>query len=219
VDYSAEGDSKLIAALLHTASRSPYQECLKMAKSLSEERRINIYKTAFEHMEFFDAVLREFEYVNLTFDLEISATCFAQLKRHRMATLTLQPYNPGLGVTVPPSIRDIGAEKDFCDVMGQTEECYRMLKDTLKTGADYVLTNAHKRRVLMKVNARELYHMARLREDATAQWDIRQIVARMSQQAKEVMPLTFLLIGAKDSYPEIYRKLFGEGPRLSPPKL
>jgi thymidylate synthase ThyX len=71
----------------------------------------------------------------------------------------------------------------------------------------------------MKVNARELYHMARLREDATAQWDIRQIVARMSQLAKGVMPLTFLLIGAKDSYPEIYRELFHKLPKMSPPKL
>jgi flavin-dependent thymidylate synthase len=219
VDYTADGDTRLIAALLHTATRHPYRECLKKAKSLKTEQKKNLCKTAFEHMEFFDAVLREFEYVDLTYDLEISATCFAQLKRHRMATLTAQPYDPDLGVTVPPSIRDVGAEGDFLNVIGKTEECYGMLKDTLETGAEYVLTNAHKRRVLMKVNARELYHMARLREDTTAQWDIRKIVSRMSRQAREVMPLTFLLIGAKDSYPEVYKKLFDKYPKLDPPKV
>jgi thymidylate synthase ThyX len=136
-----------------------------------------------------------------------------------MATLTAQPYNLRLGVTLPPSIREIGADRDFLAVIDQTEECYRTLGDSLKTGAEYVLTNSHRRRVLMKVNARELYHMARLREDTTAQWDIRQIVSRMSQKAKEVMPLTFLLIGAKDAYTEIYKELFNKPPKLKPPKL
>lgn len=219
VDHTVDGDTRLIAALLHTSTRHSYEECLAKAEALEAEQKKDLCKTAFEHMEFFDGVLREFEYVSLTFDLVISATCFAQLKRHRMATLTAQPYNLDLGVTVPPSIRDVGAEKDFLDVIDQTEKCYRTLRDSLKTGAEYALTNAHKRRVLMKVNARELYHMARLREDTTAQWDIRQIVSRMSQKAKEVMPLTFLLIGAKDSYPDIYKELFGTPPKLDPPKL
>jgi flavin-dependent thymidylate synthase len=219
VDHTADGDVKLVAALLHTSLRQTYEECLAKSEKLEMEQKRNLCKTAFEHMEFFDAVLREFEYVNLTFDLEISATCFAQLKRHRMATLTAQPYDLALGVTVPPSIKDIGAQKDFLGVIDKTEECYKTLRKSLKTGAEYVLTNAHRRRVLMKVNARELYHMARLREDTTAQWDIRQIVSRMSLKAKEVMPLTFLLIGAKDSYPKIYREFFGKPPKLDPPKL
>jgi thymidylate synthase ThyX len=124
-----------------------------------------------------------------------------------------------LGVTIPPSVRDVGSEDDFMDVIVQTEDCYRSLRDSFETGAEYVLTNAHRRRVLMKVNARELYHMTRLREDKTAQWDIRQIVSQMSQKAKEVMPLTFLLIGAKDTYPKIYREIFGKAPKLVPPKL
>lgn len=219
VDHTVDGDTKLVAALLHSSSRNPYDECLAKAEALDSEQKRHLCKTAFEHMEFFDAVLREFEYVDLTFDLEISATCFAQLKRHRMATLTAQPYNLSLGVTVPPSIRDTESERDFLDVIDQTEECYKTLRESLRTGAEYVLTNAHKRRVLVKVNARELYHMARLREDTTAQWDIRQVVSLMSQKARGVMPLTFLLIGAKDSYPEIYKELFGKPPKLDPPKL
>jgi thymidylate synthase ThyX len=219
VDFSADGDTKLVAALIHTSSKQPYEICLSMAETLDMEKKRQLCKIAFRRMEFFDAVLRELEYVDLTFDMEISATCFAQLKRHRMATLTAQPYNLNLGVTIPPSIRDIGEQADFMDVIDQTEDVYRSLRDVLDSGAEYVLTNAHRRRVLMKVNARELYHMARLREDATAQWDIRQIVSLMSQKAKEVMPLTFLLIGAKDSYPKIYREIFGQPPKRFPPEL
>jgi len=100
VDHTPEGDSRLIAALLHTSSTLPYEGCLRKAKSLGNTEKKDLCLAAFRHMEFYDAVLREFEYLDLTFELIISATCFAQLKRHRMATLTAQPYNPNLGVTV-----------------------------------------------------------------------------------------------------------------------
>jgi len=148
----------------------------------------------------------------------ISATCFAQLKRHRMATLTTQPYDPNLDVTVPPSIREIGAEDDFRRMVVRTNDVYSRLRSEMEEAADYVLTNAHRRRVLLKVNARELYHISRLREDATAQWDIRCIAAEMSRLAKEAMPLTHMLLGGKDAYPEVYEKVYGKLPKLLPPE-
>lgn len=219
VDFTTEADAKLIASLLHTSSNLPYEECFKKAKNLSLEEKEEFLKSAFKYMEFYDTPLREFEYVNLTYDLIISASCYAQLKRHRMATLTAQKYDPELGVTVPPSIEDIGSKKEFMEMMEETNHVYSLLKENMDQGVEYVLTNAHRRRVLLKVNARELYHISRLREDATAQWDIRRTAGAMSRLAKEVMSLTCLLIGGKDSYSEIYEDIFGKPPQLSPPEL
>jgi len=218
VDFTTEADAKLIASLLHTSSTLPYEECFKKAKNLSLEEKKEFLKSAFKYMEFYDTPLREFEYVNLTYDLIISASCYAQLKRHRMATLTAQKYDPELGVTVPPSIEDIGSKKEFMEMMEETNHVHSLLKENMDQGAEYVLTNAHRRRVLLKVNARELYHISRLREDATAQWDIRRTAGAVSRLAKEVMPLTCLLIGGKDSYSEIYEDIFGKPPKLSPPE-
>jgi len=163
--------------------------------------------------------LREFEYINLTYDMIISASCFGQLKRHRMATLTAQRYNPGLGVTVPPSVDAVGSRKEFMKMIEETNRVYSLLKDALDYGAEYVLTNAHRRRVLLKVNARELYHISRLREDLTSQWDIRRTAAEMSRLAREVMPLTCFLIGGKDTYPEVYKDVFGKSPKFFPPEF
>lgn len=219
VDFTTEADVKLIASLLHTSSNLPYEECFKKAKNLSLEEKEEFLKSAFKYMEFYDTPLREFEYVNLTYDLIISASCYAQLKRHRMATLTAQKYDPELGVTVPPSIEDIGSKKEFMEMMEETNHVYSLLKENMDQGVEYVLTNAHRRRVLLKVNARELYHISRLREDATAQWDIRRTAGAMSRLAKEAMSLTCLLIGGKDSYSEIYEDIFGKPPQLSPPEL
>ncbi len=110
MDFTPDADEKLAAALLHSVTRMPYRMCRERVASLTAEDKRGLFKTAFKHMEFFDAVLREFEYVSLTFELVVSATCFAQLKRHRMSTLTTQAYDPGLGIVVPPSIRAVSAE-------------------------------------------------------------------------------------------------------------
>jgi thymidylate synthase ThyX len=170
-------------------------------------------------MEFYDFPPREFEHAELVYDLVVSASCFAQLKRHRMATLTWQRYDPRLGVTVPPSVLEIGAEKEFRAVIDRTNETHAVLEKEIGPAADYVLTNAHRRRALLKVNVRELYHISRLREDATAQWEIRRAAAEMSRLARRAMPLTGLMLGGKDAYPGIYAKVFGRPPKTIPPKI
>jgi hypothetical protein len=139
-----------------------------------------------------------------------------------MATITVQPYDPALGVTLPDSVRESGMEGEFRDAVSRTEDAYETLCRECSPAAPYLLTNAHRRRVLLGINARELYHISRLRQDPNAQWDIRRIATEMLEQAKRVMPLTLLLAGGKDQYPEIYEKVFGTPPRVTavpPPGL
>ena len=214
-----DADERLLAALAFAVSGDPYDACLGRVRALSAAERRSVAKAAFRRMEFYDFPLREFEFPDLTFELVLSASCFAQLKRHRMATLTVQPYDPGLGVTVPPSVAEIGAEAEFMEVIAGTEEAHARLRKAVGGAADYILTNAHRRRALLKVNARELYHISRLREDATAQWDIRRLAREMSALARKAMPLTCLLLGGKDAYPGTYRKVFGRLPAMTPPPL
>jgi hypothetical protein len=140
-------------------------------------------------------------------------------KLKRRGGPTGQDYNPDLGVTVPPSIEAVGAMKEFMDMIDRTDEAYEMLKTKAGGTAAYVLTNAHRRRALLKINARELTHVSRLREDATAQWDIRDLTARMTAQARKEMPLSFMMAGGKDRYPRIYEKIFGKSPARLPPDL
>lgn len=214
-----DGDTRVIAALLHTVTRRPYDECLARAGSARPAVRKDIIRRALARMEFYDFPPREFEHADLVFDIVLSASAFAQLKRHRMATLTWQRYDPGLGVTVPPSVREAGAEKEFLSVVDRTNDTHARLEREIGPAADYVLTNAHRRRALLKVNVRELYHISRLREDATAQWEIRRIAAEMGRLAGKTMPLSCLLLGGKDAYPEVYARVFGRPPKMAPPKI
>lgn len=215
VRYTPDADDIIFSALMHTSTKLSFRECMENVKKFNIEEKKEIIKNVFKYLEFYDTALREFEFVNLTYDMVVSASCFAQLKRHRMATLTYQGYNPELGVTIPESIVEIEMEKEFMDVIKKTEDIYYKINRDLPDVAPYVFTNAHRRRVLFNCNARELYHISRLREDAQAQWDIRNIAGKISELAKEVMPLTMLFIGGKDRYPSLYTEVFGYLPKVT----
>ncbi len=214
--YGSEGDDRLIAALIHTSTNLSYDDCLKKAKKLSKAKREELIEKSFQYAEFYDRPIREYEYVDLTFELVVSAACFGQLKRHRMATLTTQPYDPFLGVTIPPAITKVGLTKEFSKIVISTNQTYQKLSARVPQAAAYVLSNAHRRRVLFKCSARELYHISRLREDPHAQWDIRNISRQMTAQAKKALPLTMSFVGGKDAYPAIYERHFGRPPKMLP---
>ena len=65
------------------------------------------------------------------------------------------------------------------------------------------------------MNIRELYHVSRLREDPTAQWDIRDKAEKMSNLARRVMPITSSLLGGKSDYPKIYQAVYKRKPKIT----
>ena len=201
-------DTSLLAALLWAGGAGPAETCQALAARLGDEERRALVHSHLHRLGPHDSVLREYEHVDLVYELVVSASCFAQLKRHRMATLSPRPYDPALGVTIPESFRATGLEGDLRAVLGEAEACFRAIERVSPPAAAYALTNAHRRRVLFKLNARELYHLSRLREDAHAQWDIRQVSQRMLELAREKMPLTLLLAAGKDRFEERRRALF-----------
>jgi len=147
-----------------------------------------------------DRAPRCFEFVDLVFELVCSASCFAQLKRHRMASLLAGPYDPRLGVVVPPSIRDSGGETGFLKTTGEVANLSSGVGAAGEEVGDYLLTNAHCRRVLMKMNLRELYHFSRLRMDGHAQWEIRELAQKMCAAAADSLPLSAAFLGGKDQF-------------------
>jgi flavin-dependent thymidylate synthase len=215
VDPTPRGDDIVAASLLHTSTGYDLERCMSAVKNMSNDEKLEIFKAAWRNMQLYDTMLREFEYVNLTYNIVLSAACFGQLKRHRMATITSQPYDPELGITVPEAVKEIGMEGFFREITGKTGEAYLKIRETEPLAAPYILTNSHKKRVLMRLNARELYHISRLREDAHAQWDIQNVSREMVRQAKEAMPLTFAFAGGKDRFAEIYKSIFGGLPSVT----
>jgi thymidylate synthase ThyX len=215
VDYTTDADAVIATALLHSSSDLSWEQCSAIVKKLSSDEKMQVYKTSWRNMQFYDSPIREFEYVNLTYSIILSAACFGQLKRHRMTSITAQPYNPRLGITIPVSIKEIGKADFFTQIAEKSAKLYDSINREIPVAAPYILTNAHRRRILLQTNARELYHIARLREDAHAQWDIQNISRAMSEQAREVMPMVCGLLGGKDIYTVMYQQIFGNLPAVT----
>ncbi len=94
-----------------------YNNALAYVKSLDKNTKEGIFHTMFKNIEFFDSPSREFEFPDITFQAVISASNFAQLKRHRMASFTYGDYNIELGNTLPENIKINGMENEFLDII------------------------------------------------------------------------------------------------------
>ncbi len=212
VDYfaaSPQPDDHVIAALLFQGGLGSFAHCLQVAHRLRDAERRLVYLELLRTREIHDNVSRHFEVPQFTFGLTVSSSLYAQLKRHRLCTQIVSDYDPSLGITVPPSVRRCKMEKTLRAVARQGEALYHRLLEL--TGdpfvASYALTNAHRRRVLVVMNLREVYHFAKERMAQFAQWDIRETAAQMAARVREVAPITAQLLLGKDAYPKERRKL------------
>ncbi|MDP8219425.1 MAG: FAD-dependent thymidylate synthase [Candidatus Theseobacter exili] len=213
VKYDADSDIKIAASLLFAGSACDYMTCENKARDLSDKEKKDLFQESLRHIQQYDHVLRAYENSEFLYEMIVSASCFAQLKRHRMATILVQDYDPSLNYTMPPAIFKAKLEKPFREVMAATSRACYNIKNYCPEACLYVLANANRRRVLLKVNARESYHISRLREDEHAQWDIRDKAGKMMHLASAVAPLTFMLSGGKNVFSEKHVRLYGNETR------
>jgi flavin-dependent thymidylate synthase len=161
----------------------------------------SIILNSLEGMKSFDSVPREFEVIGFEFILVVSASCYAQLKRHRMMTLIPFPYSIGY-TEIPESVIETGMKDDFMKIIFKTNEFFE------KTKNYYCLTNAHTRTVYVKINLREMYHFCRMRMDNHAQWEIRELANLMHAEASYLCPIGMSLCCGKDKFQEVYDSVF-----------
>ena len=213
-------DGALVAALLFSGGAGAMEHCRALVARLGPDDRLRVAWSHLSALGPHDAVLREYELVAAEFEVVASAACYAQLKRHRMATMVALPYDPGLGLTVPDSMERAGLGGDLRRLADRATEVWRaidLLAPRLQgapppnggyPAAAYALVNAQRRRVVVRMNARELHHFSRLREDVHAQWDIRRLAAQMLALARERMPITLALAGGKDWFASRQQEVF-----------
>jgi flavin-dependent thymidylate synthase len=148
------------------------------------------------NMESYDKAPREFELIDFHFKVLVSASCYAQLKRHRMMTIIPKPYHTGYDVIIPKSIIETGFKEEFLNLISVTNKFYENFD------CPYVLTNSHSRICYIKLNLREMYHLCRMRQDEHAQWEIRYLANEMARQAKEKSPIGMMLACGKHKFNE-----------------
>ncbi len=201
IKYDEEFEENFVASIILKTTNLPFQDAKEKAKNLSTEEKENIVKTSVKYLNPYDGLLREYESGgDFEFNILISATAFAQLKRHRLASLIDGDYSPKLGVTIPPSIKEVGLENFFNEKIALVDEFYKKLDKNYLYSRDYILTNAHRKNVYFKCNFRELVHVCRLRMDKHSQWDIRNIAFLMSKAVKNKYKFVGDFLTGKDAF-------------------
>ncbi|MCK5808644.1 FAD-dependent thymidylate synthase [bacterium] len=201
VSHTPNPDSVLVSSLLFAYGTASYAECFTTANNMNAKQKQELISVSLANKESYDKPDRAFESVKFSFELAVSATNYAQLKRHRIATQLPQPYNLSLGITTPDIIGELQLSELFTEAIIASEQLYEEL---ISAGvkpviAEYALTNAHRRKVLVDMNARELYHFIALRSDQHAQWDIQNSSNAMKNLAQKVAPMTTMALLRKDN--------------------
>lgn len=196
----------LFCALLFRISSIPYED---IVRHIWKEDDMEAWiKEHLRDIKSFHAVPREWEHVSFTFSISVSASAYAQLKRHRMSTQTAQQYMSdryGIPVSIDKSELNGCVEVAMWNSTMLHDD---LIRDGYGKVADYALTNAHVRRVLVTMNMREIYHFVRLRSDKHAQEEIRSVAKNMEDVIKQVSPALALLLCGKDVFEEKYADIF-----------
>ncbi|MFC2162422.1 FAD-dependent thymidylate synthase [Candidatus Altiarchaeota archaeon] len=140
-----------------------------------------------------------YEHASATFLLEgISRACTHQLVRHRLASYNQQSQRyvneSNFDYVIPGSVEGkeeaLGLYKDF---MESARDVYGKLIDAgiPKEDARFVLPNATTSKIIVTMNFRELRHFIKLRMGKDAQWEIRDLAAKMLDVIRKEAPTVF----------------------------
>ena len=191
VHADPDAERKLAAALLYRSSSQPYAAAWSAAGRLDADSRKALVEEALGRMGGHDVPLRELESVGYGFELVMDYGAYREFSRHRMQTYIAQPLTAGNGFVTPPRVKEAGLNSRFEDAVEVSSRAFERLSGELPSIAPYVVTHAHKRRVLSLMNLRECYHLFKLRTQPTAHFTLREVVGAAMNAARAEHPLLF----------------------------
>ncbi len=192
VHWDAQAEEKLAAAFLYGSTGLGYQEAWDRALAMPSEERNRLIDSFLDGIGPHDSPPRELEVVDYTFEILLDYGAFREFRRHRMQTYLPQLLTVVHGVRIPSVIADAGLEGPFIEATAVAEDLHRRIHDDVSpAAAQYVVTHAHQRRVLSKLNLRECYHLFKLRTSKDAHESIREPMKEALRQVESKHPQFF----------------------------
>ena len=201
VHFDEHATEKLATALLYGGSHLTYDEVWQKVQALSADARQEIIDESLSGLGPHDAPTREYEVVDYTFEYLMDYGAYREFKRHRMQSYLPQPLTVANGYRVPAVVAEAGLAGEFEEAVGVAERAFWKVHEQSPAVAQYLVTHAHNRRVLSKLNLRECYHLFKLRTSEMAHFSIREPAEEALRLAVEVHPELFRHLQLRD-YPE-----------------
>jgi thymidylate synthase ThyX len=187
-DFDPEGETKVVAAALYSASELPDERLMSIARALSEGQRASLlraYVGARGNRRHKPG--RALERTSYRFDVLTDYGAFRDLQRHRMLTIDWQPLSTRHGYVEPEAIDAAGFLRDWRTVMDQSAELYEELVAAHLTDiAAYSVVMAYRIRFCVEMNAREAMHVIELRTGPQGHPSYRRVCQLMHRAIAEV---------------------------------
>lgn len=184
-------EEKLVTAVLYRFCDEPYDAVWQHVQQMNRAEREKVVDEALARMSPHDVPIRETESVYYTFDLLMDYGAYREFKRHRMQSYVPQPLTVSNGYVTPPLVEQAGQSEEFHDAIGAAEDAYSTVAEESPRAAEYLVTHAHKRRVMTTMNLRECYHLFKLRTQPSAHFTLREVVGKAMELAQSQHPLLF----------------------------
>jgi thymidylate synthase (FAD) len=143
------------------------------------------------------------EHTSFTFAVEgVSRVCTHQLVRHRLASYNQQSQRyvkfDDYDFVIPSTLVESGFEAKFAEQAAASFKLYREMVEAGVPAEDarYILPQAGETKIVITMNARELWHFFTLRCCRRAQWEIRKMACLMLLEAQKVAPILFEKAGS-----------------------
>ncbi len=210
-EYEADGELKVLAAVLVRFSEMTYAEALEAVRSASAPELARLTEALLGRLDPHDAPLRELEYTAYTFDLVLDQGAYAEFKRHRMMTQTPQALTARLGYALPRRIVAAGLEVPYRSAMAAAAQAYETLAAWNPQVAAYLVPNGYNRRVLFKMNLREAFAFCQLRAAPNAHFSMRRVVLRVAEEIRRVHPrLARFMSLPEETWQEVETEAFSQ---------
>ena len=164
-DFDPDGEIKVVAAALYSATVLPDDQLLTIARRMSAADRVALLRAYIgQRSNRRHKPGRAFERTSYRFDVLSDYGAFRDLQRHRLLTLEWQPLSTRHGYNEPAAIEEAGALPEWRDVMNRSAALYEALvAHGHREVASYGVVMAYRVRFYMDMNAREAMHVIELR--------------------------------------------------------
>jgi thymidylate synthase ThyX len=180
-DFDPDGEVKVVAAALYTASDLPDDQLLEIARKMSTDDRIAVLRAFVgDRTNRRHKPGRAFERTAYRFDVLCDYGAFRDLQRHRLLSIEWQSLGKTHGFERPPEVEPAGARADWDSVMERSSALHDEMRAAgLGAAAQYAVPMAYRIRFYMEMNAREAMHLIELRSSPQGHPVYRRVAQRM----------------------------------------
>ncbi len=190
IDYDAEAENKLLAALLYPHTEQPLRQIRDIVCNLSLKEKQQLIEQSIalrQHRRHKPG--RALEMVFYTFDIQGDYGMFRDLHRHRTLTQERQVLSTHFGYHCPLEITEAGLAEIYHNAMEKAADAYETIANDLPYEAQYVVPLCYNIRWFVHINLRALMWLIELRSTPQGHENYRKVAQEMYRKIEQVHPL------------------------------